>query len=108
MRNDEADVRGTLELMKTVDDYTIGVKYILPNMTDPENGQGIRRELMDKFKGQDVEVLEPIPYDKDLSMVHSPSIDDLYMHKYPDGEFSKSITKLKDIILSRSTKDQRK
>ncbi len=104
MRTDDVDVRGTLELMKIVDDYTIDVRLIQPNMTDPGQGPGIRQELEKKFKDRDVEVLEPIPYDKELSMGHSPSIDDLYVHKYPDSEFSRSIVKLKDTVLSRVQK----
>jgi septum site-determining protein MinD len=100
MRNDDADIRGTVELMKIVDDYTIGRKYIQPNMTDPDRREEIRREIKEKFRSQDVEVLEPISYDNKLSMVHSPRIDDLYMHKFPEDGFSKCMIKLRDKVIS--------
>ncbi len=99
MRNDEADIRGTKELLKITAHFRVPTQYIIPNMIDHSHQVNIMKELKGIFKGQDVMISTPLPYSSKLSIEHSPHIDKLFISKYPDDPFSQSILGLRDIII---------
>jgi MinD-like ATPase involved in chromosome partitioning or flagellar assembly len=99
MRNDEADIRGTTELLKITAHFRVPTQYIIPNMIDHSREVNIIKELKSIFEGQDVLISAPLPYSSKLSIEHSPHIDKLFISKYPDDPFSQSILGLRDIII---------
>ncbi len=99
MRNDEADIRGTTELLKITAHFRVPTQYIIPNMIDHSREVNLIKELKSIFKGQEVLIPTPLPYSSKLSIEHSPHIDKLFISKYPDDPFSQSIIGLRDIIV---------
>lgn len=101
MRNDEADIRGTMELLKIITHFKVSSKYIIPNMIDSSHLEKVKKELRKTLEGQEVLISNPLPYSSKLSMEHSPHIDRLFISKYPDDPFSQSILDLRDMILRK-------
>lgn len=101
MRNDEADIRGTMELLKITTHFKVPKQYIIPNMIDYSHQANIMNELKNMFKSQDILVSMPLPYSSKLSIEHSPHIDKLFISKYPDDPFSQAVLKLRDMIIQK-------
>ncbi|VVB97607.1 Iron-sulfur cluster carrier protein [uncultured archaeon] len=101
MRNDEADIRGTMELLKIIAHFKVPIKYIIPNMIESSHIENVNNELKKLFKKDDVIIASSLPYSSKLAMEHSPHIDKLFISKYPDDPFSKSILKLRDMTTQK-------
>lgn len=101
-RFDEADIRGTKELLKIVNYFKVPSIYVVPNMIEGDQKSKIMIEIekqFESFKGLGVSVSNPIIFSSKLSVDHSPRIDELFITKYSDDAFSQSVSKLKDIII---------
>ncbi|MEN6516638.1 MAG: MinD/ParA family protein [Methanospirillum sp.] len=96
-RHDEADIRGTKELLKIITRIPGYQIFLVPNMIVEEMAQektAIIEQEFEKYLGPRVCVTHPIPYSTVLSTVHAPHIDQLFIKKYPQDIFSTAIFQL--------------
>ena len=100
-RHDEADIRGTKELLKRISCIPKHTIHIVPSMIQEESA--IDKKLMmenqfSEFDQKRIIVTDAIVYSSTLSNIHAPKIDQLFIKKYPDDRFSKSILNLAEMV----------
>lgn len=89
-RHDEADIRGTKELLKRLCCIPGNIIHIVPNLIKTDDINEKMRQFRGKFDEFDptrVVVKDPILYSNTLCNVHAPQIDMLFIVKYPDDPF---------------------
>lgn len=107
-RHDEADVRGTKELLKRIYAVPQLKIHLILNMTSPQSVEIKKEKMKGEFKGFDdkrVIVMDPLPFSSTLCEEHSPAIDRLFITKYPQDLYSKAIFKLSEKLLKKYPSD---
>ncbi|MCU0630233.1 MAG: MinD/ParA family protein [Methanoregulaceae archaeon] len=101
-RPDETDIRGTKELLKRISGIPQRHIHIIPNMVPArylkERVETFRKEFAG-FDSKRVKISEPILYSQVLQQEHSPKVDQLFIRRYPQDDYSQSIFHLATTIL---------